>query len=87
MRGNVLQRLSADSSTSGRKEICSYDPVTGRLLTSQVTLITGTLIQDLTDTWDVLGNLITRNKDTSRKRDGTYRILTVTVQTATSFSI
>ena len=52
----------------------SYDPATGRLLTSQVTLITGTLMQDLTYTWDVMGNLITR-KDTSRKPDATYRNL------------
>ena len=76
-RGNVLQRLCAGSSTSGHKETRSYDPATGRLLSSQVTLVTGTLMQDLTDTWDVLGNLITR-KDTSRKPDGTYRNLTET---------
>ena len=28
--GNVLQRLSAGSSTSGHKEVRSYDPATGR---------------------------------------------------------
>ena len=64
-RGNVLQ-----SRTGPHTKINTYDPATGRLLTSKVTLANFVLMQDLAYTWDVVGNL-TQRKDTSRKPDGT----------------
>ena len=78
-RGNVLQSLSAAAMTAGHKEVRTYDPTTGRLLTNQVTLVIGTLMQDLTYAWDVMGNLTSRT-DHSRKPDGTYRNRTETFQ-------
>ena len=70
-RGNVLQ-----SRTGPHTKVNTYDPATGRLLTSKVTLLLNfVLMQDLAYSWDVVGNL-TQRKDTSRKPDGSYRNLT-----------
>jgi RHS repeat-associated protein len=69
-RGNVLE-----ARTGPHKDVRTYDPATGRLLTTKVTLANFILMQDLSYTWDVVGNL-TQRRDRSRKPDTTLRDLT-----------